>query len=89
MTDAEDGGATRLRRIRLRCWRRGTREMDLILGGFADEGLAGLGPGELDAFESLLLENDHDLYHWISGRGDAPDTLKETVDRIRRHHRIG
>jgi antitoxin CptB len=89
MSDAGDGGATRLRRIRLRSWRRGIREMDLILGPFADAGLSDLGVGEFDAFESLLLENDHDLYQWISGRGDTPEAFKEIVDRIRRHHRIG
>ena len=52
----------RLRRLRLRSWRRGIREMDLILGGFADAALAGLDAELLDAFDMLLSENDHDLY---------------------------
>jgi antitoxin CptB len=86
MTDA--GHEIRLRRIRLLSWRRGIREMDLLLGGFADAVLADLASGELDAFESILSENDHDLYHWIAGRGIAPEQFREIVSRIRRHHRI-
>ncbi len=63
---------TRLRRLRMRAWRRGTREMDLILGPFADARLAGLDGAALDLFEALLEENDHDLYGWVSGRAAAP-----------------
>jgi antitoxin CptB len=79
----------RLRRLRIRSWRRGTREMDLILGGFVDRGLEGLDPAGLDAFESILSENDHDLYDWITGRAKAPVGFQEIIARIRRHHRIG
>ncbi len=60
--------AIRLRRLRMRAWRRGTREMDLILGPFADTALVGLSAGDLDVFEALLDENDHDLYRQISAR---------------------
>jgi antitoxin CptB len=86
--DGDEAG-TRLRRLRIRSWRRGMREMDLILGGFADAELASLAPAELDAFESILSENDQDLYQWIAGRANAPEQLEEIVVRIRRHHRIG
>jgi antitoxin CptB len=75
----------RLRRMRVRAWHRGIREMDLVLGGFADAGLAELEPGLLDAFDTLLSENDHDLYGWIAGRGGIPVGLEEIVGRIRRH----
>jgi antitoxin CptB len=86
VTDAREN---RLRRLRIRCWRRGTREMDLILGGFADAGVEGLGPAELDAFEAMLGEDDHALYPWITGQAAAPAAFRELVGRIRRHHRIG
>ena len=80
------GGETReirLRRLRLRSWRRGIREMDLILGGFADTALAGLDADLLDAFDMLLSENDHDLYQWIAGMAGAPTRYEDILGRIR------
>ena len=66
---------TRLKRLRMRSWRRGIKEMDLILGGFADEVLSDLGDDALDRYEALLTENDHDLYRWVTARigGDVQD----------------
>ena len=59
-------------RLRMRSARRGTREMDLILGRFADAALQALPPAELDAYETILSENDQDLYQWVSGQGKVP-----------------
>ena len=85
---AEDR-ATRLRRLALRSMRRGTREMDLILGPFGREGLAGLSDPDLDLYEVLLEENDHDLYAWIAGHPDAggPEALRPLLGRIAAHAR--
>ena len=60
------------KRLRYRSWHRGTKEMDLLLGRFADRRLADMSAPELDAFEALLAENDPDLYNWISGRTAVP-----------------
>lgn len=76
----------RLRRLRLRSWRRGMRETDLLLGPFADATLEQLSPDELDAFESLLLENDQDLYLWISRRYGQPSRFDGIVGRIAAFH---
>jgi len=90
--DGADGGAAaaRIRQLTMRACRRGTREMDLILGPYAQASLAGQGPDELALFEVLLDENDHDLYAWIAGRigparADAepgPERLRPLLDRI-------
>jgi antitoxin CptB len=72
----------RLRRLRMRSARRGTREMDLILAGFAER-LEALPPPLLDAYESILSENDHDLYHWVSGQRNVPPEHEEILGRIR------
>jgi antitoxin CptB len=81
----------RLRRLAMRSMRRGIKEMDLILGPFGREGLAGLTEAELDLYEVLLEENDHDLYAWISGRpavsGTGPAPLHPLLDRIAIHAR--
>ncbi|MCB1366245.1 MAG: succinate dehydrogenase assembly factor 2 [Rhodobacteraceae bacterium] len=62
----------RLKRLKMRSWRRGTKEMDLILGPFSDTGLAALGAQALDDYERLLEENDQDLYQWLSGQLPVP-----------------
>ena len=74
--------AVRLKRLRMRSWRRGTREMDLILGPFADANLARMTPGELDLYDQMLSENDQDLYQWVTGQANCPDNLKASIARI-------
>lgn len=63
---------TRLKRLSYRAHHRGFREADIVLGSFADRELTGLSPAELDQFEALLAEDDHELYGWILGRAPAP-----------------
>jgi antitoxin CptB len=62
----------RRKRLTLRAWRRGFREMDLILGSFADSRAAAMSEAELVAFEALLEEPDQEVYDWILGRAPAP-----------------
>jgi len=66
------GEAVRLNRIRFRAWRRGFKEADLLLGGFSDRYCADLSPEDLDRFEALLDEDDHELYAWMLGREPMP-----------------
>jgi len=73
----------RLKRLKMRSWRRGTKEMDLILGPFADERLADLDPEMLDQFEALLSENDHDLYRWVSGQEDVPTHFSAILQAVK------
>lgn len=72
----------RLKRMRIRSWRRGTREMDLILGGWADRRLAGLDAAGLALYDALLEENDHDLYQWVTGAAEAPERFAALVAEI-------
>jgi antitoxin CptB len=80
---------TRLKRLRLRSWRRGTREMDLILGHYADAALAGLDGPALDAYEALLAQPDPDLYAWVSGNATAPGPHRAAIRRVRAFHGLG
>jgi antitoxin CptB len=64
--------AERQRRMLYRAWHRGMREMDLLMGGFAEARLAGMSEPELDQFESLINLPDHDLYRWIAGAEPVP-----------------
>jgi antitoxin CptB len=77
------GNANVRRRIRLRAWRRGMRETDLILGSFADSHVEAMGRAELAVFEALLEENDQNILRWLTGQESAPAELAALVLRIR------
>lgn len=77
------GDAT-LRRLRMRSIRRGIREMDLILSGYAETRLEELDPEEIALYDALLSENDQDLYRWVSGRAPTPDHYAALVADIAR-----
>ncbi len=83
----EETREVRLKRLRMRAWRRGTKEMDLILGPFADARLEALAPGDLDLFEALLAENDQDLYPWVTGAAAAPARYAALLAAIAAHAR--
>ena len=57
----------RRRRILFRAWRRGVREMDLVLGRFADAHLPTMSEAELAEFERLLDAPDTLALAWITG----------------------
>ncbi len=57
-------------RALFRAWRRGMREMDLILGGFADAHISDLGDHDLADFEALMDVPDDELYGWVTGRAE-------------------
>ncbi|MFY0690970.1 MAG: succinate dehydrogenase assembly factor 2 [Paracoccaceae bacterium] len=69
----------KIKRLRMRSWRRGIKEMDLILGGFADNGLSDLSDSDLDLYDRMLAENDHDLYQWASGQCEAPEEFSRLL----------
>ena len=53
------------KKLSIRSWRRGTKELDLILGRFSDENIATLEISELDLYEQLLSNDDHLIYSWL------------------------
>ena len=83
MTDDLD---FRRRRIAFRAWHRGTKEADLMIGGFADRYAAGWGAAELDWFEDLIAETDVDIMAWALGRQAVParyqGALMEALQRL-------
>ncbi len=70
-TRSSGGLDDRRKRLLFRCWHRGTREMDLILGRFADAEIASLTDDELDQFEHLIEVPDPDLYAALTGKRAA------------------
>jgi antitoxin CptB len=83
-TRSSDGLDDRRKRLLFRCWHRGTREMDLILGRFADAEIAGLTEEELAQLEHLIEVPDPDLYAAVSGNAQlAPEYANGLFDRIK------
>ena len=87
MTRSSDGLDERRRRLLFRSWRRGIREMDLIMGRFADAHVAELTDAEMDAYERLLDLRDHELLSWFT-RGVAVPADYDTplFRRLREFH---
>lgn len=73
----------RLGRLKTRSMWRGIREMDIILRDFSSRELASMSPPDLDLYEALLVESDHDLLAWITGQAEPPARLASLVARIR------
>jgi antitoxin CptB len=83
-TRSSGGLDDRRKRLLFRCWHRGTREMDLILGRFADAEIASLADDELAQFEHLIEVPDPDLYAALTGSTPlAPEYESGLFDRIK------
>jgi antitoxin CptB len=83
-TRSSGGLDDRRKRLLFRCWHRGTREMDLILGRFADAEITKLSDDELVQFEYLMDVPDPDLYAALTGDvPPAPDFASGLFDRIK------
>ncbi|MGL6208412.1 MAG: succinate dehydrogenase assembly factor 2 [Paracoccaceae bacterium] len=77
----------RLKRLRMRSWRRGTKEMDLILGPYADAHLAAMDEAGLAVYDAVLEENDQDLLPWVLGQAEPPAALALLISEIGRFAR--
>lgn len=74
----------RRRRLQFRCWHRGTQEIDLVLGSFAEKFLERLDSAELERFEALLDCPDVDLFDWIFvGIAPPPQHDHDLMRRLR------
>jgi antitoxin CptB len=87
-THSDDDIAVRRRKLKFRSWHRGMREMDLIMGRFADAFVDRMAPAELDDYERLMELPDPELLGWVIGQ-DAPPAPHDTamLRRLRAFHR--
>ena len=81
---ATDGTSSiRRKKLLFRSWHRGTRELDLIFGTFADAAIETLDEGELDDYERLLNLPDADLMDWmLTGKPVPADIDNALIRRI-------
>lgn len=72
----------RIKRLKMRSWRRGTKEMDMVLGPYSDTELVALDEAQIVLYDAMLNENDHDLYQWVTGQVPTPDAYLDLLTGI-------
>jgi len=86
-TRSSEGLDVRRRKLLFRSWHRGMREMDLIMGGFADSAVADLAETELADFERLIEAPDRAILAWVTGEEVVPaDHDTPLFRRLRAFH---
>ena len=71
---SSEGLDVRRRKILFRAWHRGLREVDLILGRFADANIEQLTEADLSEFENLMDVPDGELLVWLTGAAEVPSS---------------
>ncbi|RFB80946.1 FAD assembly factor SdhE [Methylovirgula sp. 4M-Z18] len=69
----------RRRKALYRAWHRGMREMDLIMGAFADAEIGGMADADLDDFEALIEAQDQDMLNWMTDKTPVPAAFDTPV----------
>ncbi len=75
----------RLKRLYMRSCRRGIKEMDIVLGNFAEANLAKLSEEDLVLYDALLSESDQDMLRWLTDLDPVPEPFVELFSRITGH----
>jgi antitoxin CptB len=78
---SSEGLDARRRRLLFRSWHRGIREMDLIIGRFADSHLSALSDTELDTVECWLDIPDQQMFAWVTGAEQTPAEIDSALFR--------
>lgn len=76
---------TRLKRLRFRAWHRGTKEADLLVGGFFDRYWGAWNDEHIGWFEALMDEQDVDIMAWAIGSAPVPERWQgEMMNQLKR-----
>ncbi len=76
------------KRLLFRSWHRGTRELDLLMGSFAERNLPDMSDEELDLYDIILTHPDPDIYNWIVGQETTPANYMNPVMEKLLAHKI-
>ncbi len=69
----------RRKRLMFRSWHRGMRELDLLLGTFAEYHLADFSERQLDIYERFIEYSDPDIYRWLTDAEPPPKAADSDV----------
>ncbi|MFM9939602.1 MAG: succinate dehydrogenase assembly factor 2 [Hyphomicrobiaceae bacterium] len=87
MTEPPKPLEERRRRALYRAKHRGTKEMDFLLGRYAEARLAAMDEPEMDEFEQFLALPDPSLQVWLmTGEGFDRSAFTPLIARIRAFH---
>ena len=78
-TDMQEDLETRIKRLKYRSWHRGTKELDLVIGTFAERNLADMEEAEIDQFEAIIEEDEFDIYNWLTRKDKVPERHQNSV----------
>ena len=70
------------KKLSIRSWRRGTKELDLILGQFSDKNLNRFKTVELNLYEQFLSNDDHLINNWLFSKEESPKIFKSLIKQI-------
>jgi antitoxin CptB len=87
-SEGRESPTMRRKRLRYRSWHRGTKELDLLLGGFADQQLDAFDEAQLDRFEALLAVPDPVIQAWLVSRVPPPAAAECDVLRLLLDHKL-
>jgi antitoxin CptB len=65
-----------LKRLHWRAHHRGTKEADLLIGGFFEAHHASWSADDRALFEEMLEEQDVDIMAWAHGTADVPERFE-------------
>jgi antitoxin CptB len=88
MTRSSEGLDPRRRKLLFMCWHRGIREMDLIMGRFADQNIDRLSEEEVTELERLAELPDQNLLGWFTGEFATPEEYDTPLFRKMRDFNI-
>jgi len=74
--------AIKRKQLIFRSWHRGTREIDLLLGKFADAHLPQFNERQLTAYDRFLNNSDPDIFNWITGQEPVPPAEDNEVTAL-------
>jgi antitoxin CptB len=74
----------RKKRLKFRCWHRGSREADLLLGNFSDKYVSDMNISDLEQLESIVDCDDQDIWDWVTGATSVPVEIScPMIDKLR------
>ncbi len=79
---AEDNISIKRKQLIFRSWHRGTREIDLMLGRFADAHIPQFDEGQLGIYERFLNNSDPDIFNWLTGQEPVPPAEDNGITRL-------
>ena len=71
-----------IKKLKIRSWRRGMKEMDIILGKFIDQEIQTMDDNEIAAYENLLNNDDQTIFSWILNKEKIPEEFTDIIKKI-------